>query len=261
MSSGVLRCTGCGRRYPIEEGIPRLLRENLCGSVDAECASDSVRPADTDEATARKRSEMQARDDQVGDYDRMWYLNLFGKVEIPLTLKHLDLKRQHMLLEGGCGTGRMTPEFAGRCERLISIDFSWESLKVCAGKLRRAGITNVDLVQADLCHLPFGTDVFDRVVSCQVLEHIPTPDCRAMAVRELSRVLQPGQNLVLSAYQNSLLTRLFGQKEGEHDGGIYFYRFERKELRRLLSTALDVEAITGIMVYHYIARCRKDVRD
>ena len=59
----------------------------------------------------------------------------------------------------------MTREFAGRCSRLIAVDYSFESLRVNAAKLRDAGIQNVDLVQADICHLPFRRDTFDRTVS------------------------------------------------------------------------------------------------
>ena len=51
--------------------------------------------------------------------------------------------------------------------------------------------------------------------------------------------------------------RLFGEKQGEHDGGIPFYRFDKEELRSLLSRSFLVEGMTGALVYHYIARCRK----
>lgn len=212
---------------------------------------------DPGDETARKLSEMQARDEQIEDYDRMWYLNLFGKVEVPLTLRYLSLHKHHTLLEAGCGTGRMTLDFASKCDRLVSADFSWESLRVCARKLREAGVTNVDLIQADICHLPLRTEIFDRVVSCQVLEHIPSHESRQCAVNDLSRVLMRDGRLVISAYQHSLLTRLFGKKEGEHTGGIYFYRFGRDEFRQLLARSINVESITGMMVYHYIASCKK----
>lgn len=252
IETGSLCCPGCERTYPIEEGIARLLPKEL----EAETSDAPERREDPD-ADDRKRSEMQARDAQVGDYDRMWYLNLFGLVEIPAMLLNLSLASSHTLLEAGCGTGRMTREFAARCKHLVSLDFSWESVRVCRAKLRKAGVRNVDLIQADICHLPLRANAFDRIVSGQVLEHIPA-GAREMAVEELARVLCPGGNLTLSAYQYSLLMRLFGEKEGEHAGGIYFYRFDREELRALLSRALRVEGINGALVYHYIARCRKE---
>lgn len=245
--SGALRCSECGGVYPIDDGIPRMLPMDLTKEHDAA----------SDESQTQKLSEIKARDEQVVDYDRMWYLNLFGLIEIPVTLLHMGLTPQHTLLEAGCGTGRMTREFATRCTRMVAADFSFESLRVNARKLRQAGIKNVDLIQADLCAIPLRTEAFDRVVSCQVLEHIPTPACREAAIQEMARVLKHGGNLTLSAYQYSLLMRVFGKKQGEHDGGIYFFRFERDELRDLLARHLQVESITGALVYHYLAKCIK----
>jgi ubiquinone/menaquinone biosynthesis C-methylase UbiE len=238
----------------------RMLPNSLSCSLAGEGGGEGSELLASDEqADVRKRSEMKARDAQVGDYDRMWYLNLFGAIEIPMTLGYLSPEPHHTMLEAGCGTGRMTRSFAERCDQLVSIDFSLESLKVNARKLHHHGVKNVLLVQADLCRLPFKTNAFDRVVSCQVLEHIPTPRSREAAVGELARVLDSGGTLVLSAYQHSLLTKLFGQKEGEHEGGIPFFRFERAELRALLERELKVEHITGKLVYHYTACCRKVV--
>jgi ubiquinone/menaquinone biosynthesis C-methylase UbiE len=200
---------------------------------------------------------MNARDDQVESYDKMWYLNLYGLAEIPMTLSMLSMDSRHIMLEGGCGTGRMTRDFAKRCHRLISVDFSLQSLRVNSAKLQAHHIHNVDLIQADLCRLPVRSEVIDRVASCGVLEHIPTQECRLAAVKDLTRVLKHGGAMAMSAYNHSLFTRLFGEKEGEHDGGIYYLRFSRNELRALLSQAIRVETITSSLVYYHMARCVK----
>jgi SAM-dependent methyltransferase len=225
-----------GNVYPIENGIPRLLPREL---RDAQI------------------SEIAARDAQVDDYDKMAFLNLFGKVEIPLTRRALGPCPTDRLLEAGCGTGRMTPFLSSIVQELVAVDFSFESLRVAQRKLQTAGITNVHLVQADLCRLPFADTSFSRVVSCQVLEHVPGLEARTAAVASLSRVLQPGGTLALSAYKHSLLTRCFGQKEGMHDGGIPFFRFTRAELRETLGAKFNVHSITGALVYLYLARCTR----
>jgi hypothetical protein len=72
-----------------------------------------------------------------------------------------------------------------------------------------------------------------------------------------TRVACSGGDIVLSAYKHSLFTRLFDKKEGAHAGGIYYYRFHRRELHTLLSEYLTVQRMTGALVYHYLVRCRK----
>lgn len=225
-----------GHVYPIQDGIPRLLPREL---RDAQ------------------KSEIAARDAQVGDYDRMAFLNHFGKVEIPLTRRALGAQPADRLLEAGCGTGRMTRLLSPSVQELVAMDFSFESLRVNRRKLQAAGAANVHLVQADLCRLPFAASTFDRIVSSQVLEHVPGPDARAAAVAGLARVLRPGGTLALSAYKHSLLTRCFGQKEGMHDGGIPFFRFTRAELRDTLGSHFTVHSVTGALVYLYLARCTR----
>ena len=64
--------------------------------------------------------------------------------------------------------------------------------------------------------------------------------------------------MTVSAYQYNILMRALGSHEGEHEGGIYFYRFARRELADLLGRSLRVEGMTGALLYHYIARCRKE---
>ncbi len=252
IKTGTLLCSSCGRAFPIEGGIGLLLPSAL---TDAQTQSHTA--VDTVEIE-KKRSEMAARDEQVGAYDKMKNLALFGKIEIPVTLAQLKPQASDLLLEAGSGTGRMTAIFSQKVKSLVSVDFSRESLKVCRGKLEAAGIQNVDLIQADVCALPFATERFDRVVSCQVLEHIPTPESRSRMIAELARVVKSGGCVVLSAYQHSLLTRLFGQKEGMHEGGIPFFRFSRRELAELLGQSLRVRGMTGALVYHYLARCEKE---
>jgi len=225
-----------GHVYPIQDGIPCLLPREL---------------------RVGQESEIAARDAQVDDYDRMAFLNFFGKVEIPLTRRALAPQPTDRLLEAGCGTGRMTRLLSPSVRELVAMDFSFESLRVNRAKLQAAAVANVHLVQADLCRLPFASGAFDRIVSSQVLEHVPGPDARDAAVAGLAHVLRPGGTLALSAYKHSLLTRCFSQKEGMHDGGIPFFRFTRPELRDTLGSHFTVHSITGALVYLYLARCTR----
>lgn len=231
---GELRCTRCSLSYPVESGIPRLLPSEM---LDAQ------------------RDEIAARDAQVEQYDANTFLNVFGRWEMPLTLRRLGLESSDLLLEGGCGTGRMTQALAARAREVVAVDFSFASLVANQRKLKAAGINNVHLAQADLCHLPLLSEQFHRVLSCQVLEHVPGAEARDEAVASLTRVARGGGRVVVSAYQYS---PLMGAKEGRHDGGIPFFRFTRAEFQDVLGKQLRVKSITGALLYLYLAQCDRE---
>jgi ubiquinone/menaquinone biosynthesis C-methylase UbiE len=201
-------------------------------------------------------SEMTARDDQVDQYDANIPLMLFGAVEIPYTINLLDLSSGDSLLEAGCGTGRMSSRLASHVKELIAIDFSAKSLVENDVKLQAAGAKNVHLIQADICNLPLKSELFNKAVSCQVLEHVPTEELRQRAVEEITRSVKPGSTVVISAYQHSRWTK---DKEGEHDGGIPYFRFTEEELSSLLQTTLDVQSISGLLVYIFLAKCMRPI--
>src|SRR5205823_4992897 len=129
IESGLLTCAGCRGIYCIREGIACLLPESLASPNGNPSIRTPEWAQSADDSLAHKRSEMAARDAQVANYDRMWYLNLFGLAEVPATLAQLKLAPEHLLMEAGSGTGRMTREFAARCRSQVSVDFSYESLR------------------------------------------------------------------------------------------------------------------------------------
>ena len=111
------------------------------------------------------------------------------------------------VLEAGCGVGAQTVTLArnspGAC--ITSVDVSAESLKEAKSKVDAAGVTNVQLRQADVFALPFGPASFDHVFVCFVLEHLSRP---ADALAALKTLLKPGGSITVI--------------EGDH-GSAYFH--------------------------------------
>ena len=244
--AATLAASPSGRTYPVRDGIPCLLPPSLQESAATEYAE--------------KRAEMQARDAQVGDYDAMLGLRLFTAVEVPLTLQYLRPEPKHLLLEGGCGTGRMTPFFADRVRGLLCVDFSMASLRVAKSKLTPEQAAKTLFIQADLSQLPVYSAVFDRVGTFGVYEHIPTEDARDHAISELLRVMTPresGSRFALSAYRWGPPISWNAEKEGHHDGGIYFKRFAREELLDLLRPRLSIGGATESLLYYHLVWGRK----
>ena len=234
-----------GRNYPVVDGIPNLLPDALRGDVILE-----------DPTVREKRSEMAARDAQVVSYDKMMGLKLFTSVELPLTLSYLNVQSNHVMLEGGCGTGRMSEAFARSCAGLICVDFSRESLRVAKAKLPAELADRVIFVQADLSMLPLASDSFDRVGSFGVYEHIPTTETRAGALHHMARVCKAaaeGGRFAMSAYRWGLPQSLFSEREGHHGGGIYFIRLTQRELRADMEAKFNVGGFTESLLYYHLA--------
>jgi len=239
-------CESCGQLFPLREGILCLL-------------PDQFEQGSGDLAWQCKRQEQQARDAQAGRYDRMLGLRLLTHLERPHVLRAVALQRDQVVLDAGCGTGRLTTALARRC-RVVAVDFSLASLVRCRRKLERQGLA-ATLVQGDITHLPLAAGAVDALASCQVIEHLPGAPDRERALREFHRVLRPGGRLVATAYHYNWATRWFGPREGYHRGGIFYHRFALPEYRALLQDHFELSAVRPLGGYLLLAAGRKPMEE
>jgi ubiquinone/menaquinone biosynthesis C-methylase UbiE len=107
-------------------------------------------------------------------------------------------------LEIGSGAGRLTVELARRGLRLDTLDASAAMVQATAATLAEAGLREgVGIQQADVHALPFPDAEFDLVVAVGVLPWLHSPQ---RALVEMSRVLRPGGQLVMTADNRARLT-------------------------------------------------------
>lgn len=245
ITEALLYCEKCGGIFEVVEGIPKLIPSHFNNSAEA---NDKKELKD-------KKTEMKSRDEGAAGYDRMTALSLLSLVEKPLTLKMAALEGMQMVVELGCGTGRFTVDIAERAGEVIAVDLSLESLRLCREK---SGDKTVHHIQADINHLPFRDGVFDKAISCQVFEHIPSPKLRRHGLSEVSRILKDDGEFTVSVYRDFWFSKILGKKEGYHDGGIYYYRFNPEEFVSFLSEHFDVLSHKkNVGNYIQLARCRK----
>ena len=100
------------------------------------------------------------------------------------------------VLEAGCGVGAQTVTLAANSPgaRFTSIDVSDASVVAARGRVEAAGLTNVELRQADLFALPFAPASFDHAFVCFVLEHLADPVAALTVLRE---VVKPGGTITV----------------------------------------------------------------
>jgi SAM-dependent methyltransferase len=153
-----------------------------------------------------------------------WYRGLRGVMFALLGLDRAG-SRQPQILDAGCGTGgNMQALLNAGQTRLEGFDFSADALHFC----RQRNLPNVK--EGSIADIPFESDRFDIVISCDVINDAGLED-DAAGIRELYRVLKPGGRLFLNLPAFDFL-------RGEHDQATSVARrYTRKLITRKLNSA------------------------
>jgi SAM-dependent methyltransferase len=172
VTEGILVCPPCAATYPIVRGIPRFVAND--GYVETFSYEwNKWNRVQLDPANGRHESE-ETFTEKTG-------------------LTAVDL-RGKLVLDVGCGAGRFLEVVSRWGARAIGIDFSFA---VEASQANIGDRPNVDVIQADVFHLPFRDAVFDTIFSIGVLHH--TRDTRE-AFLSLPRHLKNGGECAVWLY-------------------------------------------------------------
>jgi SAM-dependent methyltransferase len=162
---------------------------------------------------------------QARAYDA-WFQTCWGAhawaVELGAVDEALPDVVDHIVVEIGCGTGRLVDHLASRGARVLGVDLSAGMLAVAAGRV--AG----RLVRADARHLPLPDGVADAAVSVATLEFADA----ATVLGEMARITRPGGRVVAVTLNPHSLWGLLDRptRREPFSSGTYL---TRGELRRL----------------------------
>jgi len=171
---GMLKCSSCGKEYPIRKGVPYMLPE---ASVEIE----GENLGDLQEKTVERFGFewIQYKDwGWIEDYpdipmaEQKYFGGLVEHTKAAFWSKSL-FEKNHLgpgmlVLDGGCGNGRFTNQVSQTGADVIGIDLGW-GVHSAFDHMRDKH--NVHIIRGDLFRLPFKNEIFDRIFSIGVLMH------------------------------------------------------------------------------------------
>jgi SAM-dependent methyltransferase len=191
-SNEFLVCEECGQRYPVVDGVPRMM--------------PGVSDDKSDNGELRKKSYEYWDGGIPGTVENGYQA---GRVTAENGTKEWyfegDRVRydQYKALEGFCefskfagsavldigpGRGQETHNYANAGADVTVLEYAGQGVDIVRKRIELFDL-DVDLIQGDAVSLPFDNDVFDLVFSYGVLHHIPD---MKQSVSEVHRVLKPG---------------------------------------------------------------------
>ena len=260
---GALRCTGCGRTYPVEDAIPRMLSPDLPGSA--------AKLRETEGWVALARAEgWYEPDDEVDAHlpflcrdlgwdDPNWLAN-----ERSFSLLLERVRPGTDVLEVGAAKCWGALHLIARgCSYVGSDILADPNVGLGRGAFFEERVGPFDRVQADAEHLPFADASFDLTYCVATLHH--ALDLPRM-VSELARVTRPGGTVAAlnegtrpvwrgQGNPEQADEKAFGINEHVHTLVGYARAFRRAGLRVVAREhALGVEELAGRRVARTLIR-------
>ena len=154
------------------------------------------------------------------------------------------LRRHSLVLDAGCGDGKVTEAMA-RLSEVVGCDFSREALR----KLRsqRDAEHWVDLVECDIAGLPFVPEKFDMVSCVHTLSHLSSEE-RSRAAALMTSVVKRGGHVFVEGFGRGDLRYGEGEEVEPYSfrrgNGITTHYFQEGEVP-MLFRELEVVAEVG----------------
>lgn len=230
----LMTCSACGSEYPLDEGVLRM---------DGDASGDEI---------SRYYSVLDGTHfvGALFETNPLVYIMNRGYQRF---LDSLALKPSSILLDFGCGDGRLSLWAAERGFQLVvAIDRNPASLKRLAAEAKKRELKNLVIVCANATNPPFKSGTFDAVLCFEVLYYLVPALGRTGAIGLPARLLKPDGMMVVGE-----LSRL-GRALIDIDA------MNLENARSLLQTSMRFEkfADSRISVFQWsVAELRADVTE
>ena len=178
---GALTCTGCGARYPVIKGVPRLLAPELLARMQKRYpeffqAHPEFLPsgpvaggafAETLESFTRQRLDLRPPGREIAQQWRDHLSRNLGQALHPADLRDM------LVLDVGSGFGRHLYVASQSGAECVGLDLSGG---VDVARVNNREYPRCHLVQGNVLERPLRDGAFDVVWSFGVLHHMPEPE-------------------------------------------------------------------------------------
>jgi ubiquinone/menaquinone biosynthesis C-methylase UbiE len=101
----------------------------------------------------------------------------------------IEIRPDSVAVDLGCGSGFFTVPLSRKAKKVYGVDVQKQMLELLEAKIRRLGITNIELRLATATDIPLKTEGVDLIVSINTLHEF---ERRTPMIEAMRRVLRPG---------------------------------------------------------------------
>ena len=139
------------------------------------------------------------------------------------------------------------------------MDFSLKSIEILREKINKYNLSNIQTLIGDLALISLPKNYFDKAVSIEVLQHIPTQEKKILVLKNIFSFLKPGGKFIMVVYRYGGWIKFPKPKEEyDHAGvGLYRFAFTVEDCSLLLGEAgFKIDHIGGVLNLHKKIRKR-----
>jgi SAM-dependent methyltransferase len=241
--SDLLECAS-GHKYPVRDGIPILLRDDV--SHTHEAALHALGEADEPERYRARTSQIDPFvQDAIGATGGYLYAGLIGRLtEYPIPELRMPPGAGRAFLDIGSSWGRWSIAAARLGYRALGVDPSVNAVRAARRVARQLNI-DASFIVADARYLPLAAGTFEAVFSYSVLQHFAKSDVH-QTLRQIRRILAPaGESLIQLPNAFGVRSLYHQVKRGLREPRAFEVRYWTvRELRAVFTELIGPSTIT-----------------